>query len=401
MSTPTDAELGAARLLLDRLGLSPEQLLEGAQPSEPAPTFDEYIDRVIEAVNEGTRRAYGTYWEKIRAAWGPRRLNEPTPTEISALAQRIKDNAVVRSNSRGGRSAAEHLISAMRCLYKYAEADRLIATANNPAIRVAKPRRLASKRHSLPDHQLAAIFHAAATTGDDPDLDGLLLRVHLETACRRAGALSLTRADLDAEQCLIHLHEKGETDRWQPVSPTLMRALLDHFAQRGGEQPGDKILRYPKGRPITYRRYDHLWQRLGKHLPWVAVQQISTHWLRYTTLTWVERRFGYAVARAYAGHEDGRSIGTTATYVRAQIYEVALALATLTGESHPLALPAMTSSPETLSYWQASETAGSEVPTGSSDPAVAQHGKGPSADQQPGPRTTTTPHTGDEARSSA
>jgi hypothetical protein len=55
--------------------------------------------------------------------------------------------------------------------------------------------------------------------------------------------------------------------------------------------------------------------------------------LRHTTLTWVERTFGYAVARAYAGHVGN---GTTATYVKASIHEVAAALAALTGEEHPL-----------------------------------------------------------------
>ena len=59
---------------------------------------------------------------------------------------------------------------------------------------------------------------------------------------------------------------------------------------------------------------------------------------RHTTLTWVERNFGYAVARAYAGHTDGGSeTGATATYVRASLAEVAASLAALTGESHPLA----------------------------------------------------------------
>lgn len=59
--------------------------------------------------------------------------------------------------------------------------------------------------------------------------------------------------------------------------------------------------------------YDHLWARLGRHLPWITTQQVSTHWLRHTTLTWVERHHGYAVARAYAGHDGGRDIGVTAT----------------------------------------------------------------------------------------
>lgn len=55
-------------------------------------------------------------------------------------------------------------------------------------------------------------------------------------------------------------------------------------------------------------------------------------------LTWVEHRFGYAVARAYAGHTDnaGGDASTTSTYVRASVHEVAAALATLTGEPHPL-----------------------------------------------------------------
>ena len=55
-------------------------------------------------------------------------------------------------------------------------------------------------------------------------------------------------------------------------------------------------------------------------------------------VTQVERNFGYAVAKAYAGHTDnGTDGGATATYVRATTHEVAVALATLTREPHPLA----------------------------------------------------------------
>jgi integrase len=167
-------------------------------------------------------------------------------------------------------------------------------------------------------------------------LDALLIRLHTETGCRRGGALALRLRDLDAQQCLIYLREKGGTARWQPVSPTLMRHLQAHHAERGdGDRDGAR-LRYRTGRPLTPRRYDYLWQRIGQHLPWVRTQQISTHWLRHTTLTWVERRHGHAVARAYAGHTDAGGAGSTATYVRASLSEVAAALAGLTGEDHPL-----------------------------------------------------------------
>ncbi|WP_246273380.1 site-specific integrase [Phytohabitans houttuyneae] len=289
------------------------------------------------AVSDGTRRVYGSYWTRIAQQWGGRRLDEPTPSQIERLAEQVKRGVVVRRNGRGGRSAAEHLIAALRCLYNHAVKDGHVAEADNPARKVAKPRRLPSTRQAVADTRLAEINAVAAGTGDDPVLDSLLLRLHTETACRLGGALALRPADLDPQQCLIMLREKGGTVRWQPVSPTLMAHLIGHAEQRHAP-PGEQLLRYRSGRPITYRRYDHLWARLGRHLPWVAAQQISTHWLRHTTLTWVERSFGYAVARAYAGHNDsGTDAGTTTTYVRATIQEVAAALTALSGEPHPLA----------------------------------------------------------------
>jgi site-specific recombinase XerD len=212
---------------------------------------------------------------------------------------------VARRNARGGRGAAEHFIAALRCLYRHAEADGHIPTGENPARKVAKPRRLPSTRRAVPDTRLAEINHLAATTGNDPALDALLLRLHTETACRRGGVLALRPADLDPDQSLIRLHEKGETVRWQSVSPTLMAYLQQHAEQRGAPANG-QLLRYADGRPITSRRYDYLWVRIGRHLPWVATQQISTHWLRHTTLTWVERNFGYdvVVGQGVADHED-------------------------------------------------------------------------------------------------
>ena len=215
--------------------------------------------------------------------------------------------------------------------------DHARQSSRTPAQRRrTKPMKRRSTRRAVHDIRLAAINHIAATTGNDPDLDTLLLRLHTETACRRGGALALRPSDLDPEQCLILLHEKGGTTRWQPVSPTLMHALTHHANERSAAPP-EQLLRYRNGHPITARRYDHLWTRIGHHLPWVATQQITTHWLRHTTLTWVERHHGYAIARAYAGHTSKNDVGTTTTYITADVHEVATALATLTNEPHPLA----------------------------------------------------------------
>ncbi|WP_327096020.1 hypothetical protein OIE68_39710 [Nocardia vinacea] len=216
----TAGEIEAARLLLSRLGLRPQDLLLGStEEHRRVPTFAEYIDRLQNAVPPGTSRTYGPYWKRIAAAWGPRPITEPSPLEIRELIEQAKQPAVVRRNTCGGRSAAEHMVGALRALYRQAHADGHITTAANPADHIIKPRRLPNNRRALPDHLLAEINRVAATTGNDPDLDTLILRLHIETACRRGGALALRPCDLAPEQCLVQLREKGGVVRWQQSPP--------------------------------------------------------------------------------------------------------------------------------------------------------------------------------------
>ena len=222
----------AARLMLAQMGLSPGDLVAGPQVRPPVPTFAEYVPVVSAAVTAGTRRAYGSCWNRVLEHWGERRLDEIAPSEIRQLMSYVKTNVVARRNARGGRSATEHLVAALRCLYRHAEDDGLITAGENPARKVDKPRRLPSTRRAVTDDRLAEICQAAAGGGDDPELDTLLPRLHTETACRRGGALALRPDDLDPVQCLIRLREKGETVRWQPVSPTLMARLVEHGQDR-------------------------------------------------------------------------------------------------------------------------------------------------------------------------
>src|SRR5438132_8002706 len=203
-AAPGQAVVDAALLLLERMGLTPADLLATPKTRPLAPAFAEYIPVVSALVSDGCRRAYGSYWNRVVDRWGSRRIDEPTPSEIRQLVQHVRASVVPRRNSRGGRSAAEHLIAALRCLYKHAEEDALIDPAGNPARKVDKPRRLPSTRRAVAGKRLAEINHAAATTGDDPELDTLLLRLHTETeACRRGGAPAPPPQDLDPGQRLI------------------------------------------------------------------------------------------------------------------------------------------------------------------------------------------------------
>lgn len=197
MTTATD--VATALALLERLGLSPQDLLSATPTSEPepVPTFDQYVPSVAGAVSPGTLKVYGPYWNRLVQRWGHRPINDPTPTQIQQLVEQVRQVARRRRNSKGGRSAAEHMVAALRCLYRHAVADGLIDAADNPAAKVAKPRRLPSTRRAVAANHLAEINDIAARTGNDPALDTLILRLHEETACRRGGALALRPCDLD------------------------------------------------------------------------------------------------------------------------------------------------------------------------------------------------------------
>ena len=103
------AVVEAALVLLERMGLTPADLTAVPPSGKPVPTFAEYVPVVSAAVSAGTRRAYGSYWNRVVEHWGTRRLDEPSPSEIRQLMAYVKAHVVARRNARGGRSAEEHL----------------------------------------------------------------------------------------------------------------------------------------------------------------------------------------------------------------------------------------------------------------------------------------------------
>ncbi|WP_327010645.1 tyrosine-type recombinase/integrase [Dactylosporangium sp. NBC_01737] len=239
--------LDAAWTALAELGVTLADLQRDARPA--LPTFTDYLPLVLAAAGPGALRAYRSYWQRMTTAWGDLPIDTVTASDIQALQRRIVANARARRNSRGGRHAGELLIAAARAFYNQAIADGLVETADSPAHRVRKPRRLPSTRRALTPAELTEINQVARTTGNDTILDALLLRLHTETACRRAGALGLRLQDLDADRGLLQLREKGGTIRWQPISLDLATSLTQHAAARGAVLPGDALLRYRNGKP--------------------------------------------------------------------------------------------------------------------------------------------------------
>src|SRR5260370_41125205 len=155
-------------------------LMATARAGRPVPTFAEYVPVVSVAVTPGTPRAYGSYRNRIIEHWGGRRMEEPIPSEVRELMTYVKTHVVARRNARGGRSAAEHLVATLRCLYQRAVDNGLISQADTPARTVAEPRRLPSTRRGRARCPAGGDQRGRRADSDDPELDTLLLRLHTE-----------------------------------------------------------------------------------------------------------------------------------------------------------------------------------------------------------------------------
>jgi hypothetical protein len=99
-----------------------------------------------------------------------------------------------------GRSAEETRIAALRALFRRAVAAGLMLA--NPAKALPKRRRARSRRRKLTNTELDEPIDAIRVTSNDPDLDLLLVRFHLESGARRQDALNvrLRLRDIDPQR---------------------------------------------------------------------------------------------------------------------------------------------------------------------------------------------------------
>ena len=245
-----------------------------------------------------------------------------------------------------GQGAREMCVSALRALLERMLREGLIDI--NPAERISKGRRSETKRRALTDDELPQLLEVVATGGDDPELDLALTWAELELGARRGGIVGLTVGQLDPVAQMIDLWEKGNKIGSQPCSLELISYLFALARGRGGNRcvlghgefdPNAAVFYFKDSTParphrITARRFDTLHKRIQLTLPWANSARYSGHFLRHTMSTIIERQAGHQTARQFLRHTGS---GPTDTYVKAGTSEVAQAISTITGFSHPLA----------------------------------------------------------------
>lgn len=278
-------------------------------------------DGSINIKDTTTYRTYDTHWKRLVEVHGAKSITELDQEMIETFARAAQKSAIATHKAAnivrvakgltareftGGRSFNLALDS-VSVIMAYAVSKKYIP--ENSTHKVARAKKAAGKRRALTFAQVEEVMQVALNGGNDPILDYLLLWTLLETAGRRGGLIRLQCGDIKEEngQHYLHLHEKGDSDRLQPITQTLYDALLSLAQSRGSTRPTDPVFRYhPNSQghaaPLTMKRFETLWRRIRSELPWAEEKGVSSHWLRHTTITWIDRAFNPTVAQAFAGH---------------------------------------------------------------------------------------------------
>lgn len=286
----------------------------------------------------------------------PKAVTASMVKQWADVAERMsRKRAVARNRKRAARGLAalpthghggrENAVTAYRALFEVLVEDEVWTT--NPAMRADKPQRSDTRRRGLRDGEIGEFLDTVASGGDDPELDTLLCWFHLETGARRAGAINLTVGCLHFAGQTVELYEKFDKLGDQPVSVELLDALLGHAISRGGPScdpvspsfdPSRPVFYFRHGRPgpapLTDRRYDTLFARIQRELPWANEIHLAAHALRKTGASIVERIAGSQTARLFLRH--GRR-NPTDTYVESWQERLAEAVVVMTGSPHPAA----------------------------------------------------------------
>lgn len=329
----SDVQFRAQMLLAEAeaLGVELADLIAAGKPSSQ-PTLAAFIESIAPTFADATAATYWPYWRLAIVRFGDQPIAAIDVGDLHLVVAEAVARAKKSRPKSTGRSSAETCVAALRAVFRRAHDSGLIRA--NPAAVLPRPSRVRSRRRALSDTELGELIDAIRTTSTDPHLDLLLVRFHLETGARRGGAVNLTVADLDDRRSTAWLHEKNDSEREQPVSPSTMGLIRAHATERNSGAGGGAVFWTRSGGPLTRRRYDAIFARARPGLPWAERTQVSAHVLRHTAITAVGRLAGYPVAQAFAGHVPS---GTTGRYLYASIEDVAEAVSVLTGESHPLA----------------------------------------------------------------
>jgi hypothetical protein len=271
------------------------------------------------------------------------------------VARNVKREAAGRNLLHSdGRGAQEQFIQASRWMFTWLIDAEKTEIKANPALKLTLPSRQEAGARSLDPEEFGQVYGVAVSTGQDPTLDGLLLRHLLIQGVRRSGLLQLTCEGLDVERCQIgYWDQKKKTWRHRPTTRTHLADLITHAITRGPRvaAPADAseeerrhgipaltpsspvFYRKPIdtyndngyfvsriAQPVTRKRTESLFGRIRRHLPWTERVELRCHDIRHTSGRLIFKAADQQAAKLHLAHDGG---STTDHYLKERLDELA------------------------------------------------------------------------------
>lgn len=308
---------------------------------------------------------------------GDRDVDAITHSDIADLAWWTRRRALKRTVRRNanranvgkpmlhsdGRGAAESAIAAARWFYGFLAREEI--TTRNPAAHVKLPTRQERPARALDVSEFLEVYRVGVTTGQDPDLDGLLLRHQLIQAVRRGGLLDATAGGIKPDTISVtYWDQKKKTYRDRPSTKAHIAHLMAHMIERGPRiaAPADAphevrrvgivaltddspvFYRRPidtfdengnflsrEIRPVTRKRIESLFDRIKRHLEWARQCDLRPHDIRHTSGRLVYKASDQQMAALHLAHDAG---STTDHYLKERL-EALAALKEALFSTHP------------------------------------------------------------------
>jgi len=360
--------LASGALTAEAIGLgggTPSAVVVGARGSGERITVAALATRALDSCSKNTRRTYGSYMRLLAngepTVTGPDGnpypgigdlwVDEVLPSHLEAALKVVRVRAEAGADARADRREAKgrvvresdgsgagyNAIGAWRKMFTVAVNERNLAEGFNPASKVKKPARQPGRRLALKEEHLREMLEFFGSTGDDPELDLMIIRFILITGARQEGVLNLRFGGLDPDECTVRLDEKFGKVTNQPVPDWFIAELRAFALARGASRRKDPVFvkRLASGRfaQISRRRFNSMFgDRLQAACPWADKAQVSAHTARHHSVTVIERATSRAVATAFARHKPE---GTNGIYTQASPEEVAEAVVLVYGGDHP------------------------------------------------------------------
>ncbi len=272
-------------------------------------------------VSEGTKRTYARSWEIVARELGDERLDEIHSEAFGRLRHQVVDDFLARKNQFELEHGRSHRTwtngDALSDTFHNAIVKLFVLEGLEPPYLGRRNKARNSRREAIPFKTMQKVLELAPAIGPDPDLTEMVIDLLFETGARRHEILSLNHEHLNFEYNRLTIAGKGNSVRELPISRDLALRLRARplKAINDTASASTPLLLRLDGTRFTGRSLDGIWERMRRALPDSvdAADKVSSHRVRYLTLTLVEREFSQEHARDFAGHKP---MSTTAGYTK-------------------------------------------------------------------------------------